>query len=361
MASDARLKVAVVGDYEGVQATSPPVEELRTRAEVTLYGEPLPPDQVVDTLRQYPIIIAIRERTAFPAEVLDGLPSLELISQSGTQAAHVDLDAATERGIAIACGPSDPSRGPNESIMPELVFGALFSLTRELGSLQTGMAAGQWPSSVGRSLRGATFGILGLGRHGSAVAAVARELGMRVVAWGPTLTDERAADAGVEREDDLDDLLRRVDVLSVHLKLSEMSRGLIDARRLDLLSSAAIIVNTARGAIIDEAAMAQRLADGRLGGACLDVFTTEPLPVDSPLRALDNVVLTPHVGWTVDRNLREFAQDTVAHVMAYVDGHLDRAVLLNPHAADVDRRRQGTITGGKAIGDEPTGSSTFPG
>lgn len=336
-------KIAIVGDYEGVQATSAPVASLRERADVTVFGEPIPLDQVASTLADFGIVIAIRERTRFPAEVLAALPSLELLSQSGTHAAHVDLDAATGAGVPVACGPSDPNRS-RDSLMPELVFGSLFALTRNLVTLQNEMAAGTWPSDVGHTLRGATFGILGLGRHGRAIADVANALGMRVVAWGPTLTDERAAAADVTRYEGLDDLLAVVDVLSINLKLSDLSRGLLDARRLDLLADHAIIVNTARGAILDEEAMTERLADGRLGGACLDVFVTEPLPANHRLRSLDNVLLTPHVGWTVDRNLEEFAQDTVAHVLAYLDGDLRRSVLLNPDAADVDRERAGAIT-----------------
>lgn len=336
-------RIAIVGDYEGVQATAAPVAALGERADVTVFGEPIPADQVATTLADFPIIIAIRERTRFPAEVLAALPSLELISQSGTHAAHVDLDAATASGIPVACGPSDPDRS-RDSLMPELVFGSLFALTRNLVTLQNEMAAGTWPSNVGHTLLGATFGILGLGRHGRAIADVANALGMRVVAWGPTLTDERAEAAGVVRYEDLDDLLAAVDVLSINLKLSNLSRGLVDGRRLDLLADHAIIVNTARGAIIDEDAMTDRLADGRLGGACLDVFVTEPLPANHRLRSLDNVLLTPHVGWTVDRNLEEFAQDTVAHVLAYLDGNLQRSVLLNPDAFDVDRPRVGAIT-----------------
>lgn len=342
--SPAQIQVALVGDYEGVQGGSAPVAELRERAEVTVYEHPIPPDEIAATLRGYPIVIAIRERTPFPAEVLADLPDLELISQSGTHAAHVDLDAATAHGIGVACGPADPGGGPRPSLMPELVFGLLFGLARELVGLQAQMRDGLWPSSVGRSVRGQTLGILGLGRHGTAVANVARQHGMRVVAWGPTLTDERAIDAGVERYEDLDDLLPQVDVLSVHLKLSDLSRGLLDARRLDLLPPHAILINTARGAIIDEAAMTERLADGRLAGAGLDVFVEEPLPSGHALRRLDNVLLTPHVGWTVDRNLAEFAEDTVAHVVAYLDGQLDPAVLLNPDAVQRSRGVHGGFT-----------------
>ena len=337
-------RIAIVGDYEGVQATSQPVEDLRERAEVTIFSDPIPVEQVAHVLADFSVVIAIRERTPFPAEVLDALPDLELISQSGTHAAHVDLAAASRQGVAVACGPAQPGKA-RDSLMPELVFGLLFGLTRDLAALQPEMARGGWPASVGRSVRGLTLGILGLGRHGQAVAAVAKAFGMRVIAWGPTLDDERASAHGVERREQPEDLLPEVDVLSIHLKLSELSRDLLDARRLDLLPSHAIIINTARGAIIDEAVMASRLADGRLGGAGLDVFTTEPLPVDSPLRTLDNVLLTPHVGWIVDQNLVEFAEDTVGHAQAYLDGALQPSALLNASSTAVERQRVGGFSG----------------
>lgn len=341
-------RIAVVGDYEGIIGPSEPVQRLRARADVDsvdVYTEPIARDAIVSTLAPYQVVIAIRERTPFPAEIVTALPDLELISQAGTHAAHVDLPVAAAQGLMVPCGPADPSAGPSPSLMPELVFGMLLSLLRDLGPLQQQMAAGGWPPSVGRSLRGRTLGILGLGRHGRAVAAVARLHGMNVVAWGPTLTAERAAASDVEHVAELDDMLPRCDVLSVHLKLSDLSRGLIDDRRLGLLPSHAVVINTARGAIVDEDAMVARLADGRLGGAGLDVFVTEPLPADHPIRALGNVVLTPHVGFTVDRNLEEFASDTVGHVEAYLDGRLDPKVLLNPDAAAVERARLGSLAG----------------
>jgi len=342
------VRIAVVGDYEGVVGASDAVARLRRRSDVAavdVFDTPIEPAEVVATLADYGIVIAIRERTKFPADVIAGLPALELISQAGTHAAHVDLKAATAAGLLVPCGPADPSAGPNASLMPELVFGMVLALTRELVPLQNAMASGEWPTSVGRSLQGRTFGILGLGRHGKAVAAVAKLLGMHVVAWGPTLTPERAAAAGVEQVADLDDLLPRCDVLSIHLKLSDLSKGLLDDRRLGLLPAHAVLVNTARGAIVDEDAMVARLADGRLGGAGLDVFTTEPLPADHPIRSLSNVVLTPHVGFTVDRNLEEFASDTVAHVEAYLERKLLPGALLNPDAVSVTRERLGSIAG----------------
>lgn len=346
--SDSNTRIAVVGDYEGVQAGSAHVARLRERpgvGAVEVFGDPIPPGDIATTLADYQIVIAIRERTPFPEHVLAELPDLELISQSGTHAAHVDLDAATRAGVLVACGPGDPGGGKRPSLMSELVLGMLFSLTRELPSLQREMAVGNWPSSVGRSVREQTLGILGLGRHGLALSRVAATLGMRVVAWGPTLTDERAADAGVKRYEELDDLLGEADVVSIHLKLSDLSRGLIDERRLGLMRSHAILINTARGAIVDEVAMAEALAQGGLGGAGLDVFVEEPLPADSPLRTLPNVVLTPHVGWTVDRNLEEFAEDTVHHVDAYLDGSLRLDALLDPGAAHMERRRTGGVAG----------------
>lgn len=341
MTPPSRPRLAVLDDYEGALARSAHVDRLRERVDVTVFDEPLPADQAAQTLQPYQMLIAIRERTPFPASLLAALPNLELISQSGTHAYHADLEEASRRGILIPAGGGE-SGGPRHSIMPELVFGLLLCLERDIHRLQTEMSDGSWPASLGRSIRDKTMGILGLGRHGLPVARVAQTFGMRTVAWGPTLTPERARDAGVERLE-LDDLLARVDVLSVHLRLSDLSRGLIDRRRLELMAPDAILINTARGAIVDEEALADVLARGHLAGAGLDVFAHEPLAADSPLRGLPNALLTPHVGWTVDRILDEFAQDTADHVTRYLDGALSEEKLLNPDALATQRDRIGGV------------------
>ena len=343
MSTSPTVRAAIVGDFEGVLGSSPEVRRLKERGiQVTSHREQVPPERAADVLAGYQVIIAVRERMPFPREVLDQLPSLELIAQSGTHANHIDLDTAAKRGVLVACGRGNPDGTKRASTMAELAFGMLFDLTRDITRLRNLMAEGDWPSSVGRTVRGKTFGVLGMGRHGVAFTEVAKVFGMEVVAWGPTLTPERAAESGAEFRE-LDDLLAEADVVSVNLRLTDLSRGLLDERRIGLMKSDAIVINTARGAIIDEEALAAALADGSLGGACLDVFTTEPLPADSPLRTLPNVVVTPHVGWVVDRHLEEFAEDTTLHVEHYLDGELPLDALLNPTSADVDRKRVGGV------------------
>lgn len=324
------VRVAVTGDYEGVVAGSAELAALRSEVdEVVVFTDPLSGDEVVSALERFNVIIAIRERTAFPAAVLEQLGQLELLSQAGTHANHVHLPTATEQGILVACGRGDPSGGTRESTMAELSFGMLFGLLREIPALNADMASGGWRGSVGRTVRGLTLGVLGMGRHGVPMTQHARMFGMDVLAWGPTLDTERAARHGATFVE-LDDLLARCDVLSIHLRLTDLSRNLIDERRIGLMKPGAIIINTARGEIVDEDAMVAALRSGRLGGACLDVFSTEPLPVDHPLRGLDNAILTPHVGFTVDRHLLEFAEDTTLHITNYLGGRLRRAALLNP-------------------------------
>ncbi|QBI20521.1 D-2-hydroxyacid dehydrogenase family protein [Egibacter rhizosphaerae] len=344
----ARPRVAVLDDYEGVFAASEPVRRLAGRVDLDVFDAPLPAGREAEALTPYEIVVALRERTPFPAELITSLPRLEFVAQSGGHAYHADMEALSRHGIVMATG--RPKLGgetaPQPSLMPELVFGLLFALEREIPTLDAAMRRGEWPRSLGRSVHGRTLGILGLGRHGSAVARAAAGFGLHVAAWGPTLTTERAEAAGVELVPDLDALLDRADIVSMHLKLSDESRGLLGEDRLRRIGPRGVLINTARGAIVDERALASLLRAGDLGGAALDVYAHEPLATDSPLRALDNVVLTPHVGWTTDRNLAEFAEDTVAHVEAYLDGRLPASGVANPAALEVSRDRHGTLTSG---------------
>jgi phosphoglycerate dehydrogenase-like enzyme len=191
------------------------------------------------------------------------------------------------------------------------------------------MRRGEWPLVLGYVLKGKTLGILGLGKIGTEVAAVAHAFGMRVVAWGPTLTAERAAKSNVEFMP-LEDLLKMADVVSIHLALSEQSKNLLNETRLRLMKKSAYLVNTARGAIIDERALVEILKEKAIAGAALDVFMEEPLPKSHPLLALDNVVLTPHLGWPTDSGFAGFAENAVANIFDYMNGKLTRA--LNPEA-----------------------------
>jgi phosphoglycerate dehydrogenase-like enzyme len=202
-------------------------------------------------------------------------------------------------------------------------------IMRRIAQSDRAVRNGDWPLVLGYVLRGKILGILGLGKNGTEVAAIAHAFGMKIIAWGPTLDQERAARSRATYMA-LDEVFRTADIVSVHLKLSQESEGLIDERRLRLMKKSAFFVNTARGAIVDEAALVKILKENAIAGAALDVFVEEPLPVKHPLLTLDNVVLTPHLGWPTDAGFQDFAENAVANILDYLDGKLTR--VLNPEA-----------------------------
>ena len=317
------MKVMVLDDYQNALGGTAAIERLKQKVEVRVLTEKLASeDALARTLQDCSAIIPIRERTKFPASLLQKLPTLELISQTGNHAYHIDMEAATRAGIVVSLAPGSNSTA-------ELAFGLMLAIMRRIPQSDAALRHGEWPLVLGYVLKGKTLGILGLGKIGTEVAAIGRAFGMNVIAWGPTLTSERAAksQAGFMP---LDDVMRGADVISVHLKLSEQSKGLIDERRLRLMKKNAYLVNTARGAIVDEPALVKILKERVIAGAALDVFVEEPLPVKHPLLELDNVVLTPHLGWPTDSGFEGFAENAVANILDYLDGKLTRA--LNPEA-----------------------------
>jgi phosphoglycerate dehydrogenase-like enzyme len=323
------MKVAVIDDYQHAFAASPAIARLREKAGVKIYTEKFASEgDFSGELKDVKAIIAIRERTRFSASLIRSLPELELIAQTGNHAYHIDMGAATAAGVVVALAPGDNS-------VTELTFGLIIAVMRRITQSDAAMRRGEWPLVLGYVLKGKTLGILGMGKIGVEVAAIARAFSMKVIAWGPTLTAERAAKSGAEYLP-LDDVMRKSDVVSVHLKLSDQSKGLIDDRRLRLMKPTAYLINTARGAIVDEAALARILEQNAIAGAALDVFVEEPLPKASPLAKLDNVVLAPHLGWPTDASFLKFAENAVENVLSYMDGKLIRAI--NPEAAE---RRKG--------------------
>lgn len=312
------MRVAVLDDYHDVFASDLAVARLRGRVPVDIFTEKLSAADRLERLRGYPILIANRERTRFDRALLSALPELRLIAQTGNHAYHIDLEAARELGVTVRMGSSDRrdmTRMAASTV--ELTFGLMLAALRKIPQTDRALRAGAWPNPLGHTLDGKTLGILGLGRIGREVARLARAFGMQVIAWGPTLDEARAHEAGATFVD-LDALLERSDVVSVHLKLSDQSRGLLNEARLRRMRPGAYLVNTARGAIIDEAALARVLSEGAIAGAALDVFVEEPLP-ESPLRGLDNVVLTPHLGWIADQTYRFMAEAVVRIVEEYLD------------------------------------------
>jgi phosphoglycerate dehydrogenase-like enzyme len=323
------MKVTVLDDYQHAIAPTEAIARLKQKAEVQIFTEKFADeDALVRMLSGSQAIIPIRERTKFSAALLSRLPQLELISQTGNHAYHIDLEAATARGIIVSLAP-----GGNSTT--ELTFGLMLDVMRRISLSDRAMRHGEWPLVLGYVLKGKTIGILGLGKIGTEVATIARAFGMKVIAWGPTLTPERAARSGATYMA-LDEVLRNADVVSVHLALSDQSKNLLNETRLRLMKKSAYLVNTARGAIIDEIALVRILQENAIAGAALDVFVEEPLPKNHPLTELDNVVISPHLGWPTDSGFQGFADNAVTNILDYMDGKLTRA--LNPGALQNRRR-----------------------
>lgn len=305
------MRVAILDDihhaYEGTNG----VRRLREHAEVRIFNEPFGSPSA---LCGFDAVVANRERTRFDRGLLEQLPDLRIIAQTGNHVYHIDLAAAEECGVIVAKATGGFSLGA-----AELVFGLAMALMRKIVETDRLLKAGAWRTPATRVLHGKTLGVVGLGHVGRHAAGIARGFGMRVIAWGRSLTDEAAAAAGVERRE-LDDLLRESDVVSIHATLAPDSRGLLDARRLGLMKPSAILINTARGAIVNEAALVAALSEGRLAGAGLDVFEQEPLPAGHPLAKLPNVVLTPHLGWPTDAGYAGFAEAAADVLLAYREG-----------------------------------------
>jgi phosphoglycerate dehydrogenase-like enzyme len=260
--------------------------------------------ETVERLRDFDALVANRERTRFTRELLEALPRLRIIAQTGNHAYHVDLAAAAERGVIVARATGGFSYGA-----AELAIALAMALMRQIPAADAAMKRGEWRTPMTRVLHGKALGIIGLGHVGGHVAALGRAFGMQVQSWS------RNAPPSV-----LDELLRSSDVVSIHATLSEQTRGLIDARRLALMKPTAYLINTARGAIVDEAALVSVLMEGRIAGAGLDVFAEEPLPAGHPLAQLPNVVLTPHLGWPTDEAYERFADAAADVILAWLDG-----------------------------------------
>jgi D-3-phosphoglycerate dehydrogenase / 2-oxoglutarate reductase len=332
-------RLLVLDDDEGRIAGAPATEWLRELAEVTVLDRPLH-DGDLDRLAGVRVLLAIRERTRLDGALLERLPQLELVLQTGGHAYHVDQRAATERGVVVAL--SRRATMASASV-PELTFGLMLAALRRIHPLAAELAAGAWPAAMGGTLAGRTLGILGLGRHGRPVARIAAAFGMVVLAWDRDQGREYPDDEPVAERLPLDDLLARADVVSVHLKLSPESTGLLDRERLARMRPGAILVNTARGAIVDEQALVAGAGAGGAVGGGPGAFSTEPLPADHPLRRAPNVVLTPHIGWKVDEVFTEWAEIAAEQLDAWLAGRLPADEVLDPSAADVPRDRLGGL------------------
>jgi phosphoglycerate dehydrogenase-like enzyme len=308
------VRVAVLDDYQGVAREMADWSVLPPGTEVQVFRDHLADEAAVaGRLRDFPVVVAMRERTPFPRSLLERLPALRLLVTTGMRNASIDLGAATERGVLV-CG-----TGGVGGSTAELTWGLILALLRHIPREDAATRAGAWQVSLGTDLAGKTLGVLGLGRLGTRVAAVGRAFEMEVIAWSQNLRPERAAEVGAEAVT-REDLFARADVVTVHLKLSDRTRALIGAADLARMKRSAYLVNTSRGPIIDEAALLDALDGGRIAGAGLDVFDVEPLPRDHPLRTAPNTVLTPHIGYVSTGTYEVFYREAVEDIAAFRDG-----------------------------------------
>jgi len=328
-------KVAVLDDYIGVALEYGDWSGLPGDAEVTVYREAIPPDRLVAELADYEVVVITQQRARFPRAVLEGLPKLKLIVCNGRTSNVIDHEARIERGILL-CGTADTThpaapRGSGTAAAPglpapsELAWALILAVAKRVGIEDRAIRAGGWQTGFPVPLAGKTLGLLGAGHLGGAMVPVAKAFGMEVIAWSQNLTAERCAELGV-RKVTKDELLSSADVLGVFLVFSERSRNTLRAADLAAMKQGAILVNISRGPIVEEKALVEALRSGPLAGAGLDVFDREPLPADHPLRSLDNVVVTPHLGYVTEQLFRTTWPRMAQDVAAYLAGSPIRVV-----------------------------------
>ncbi|WP_020658088.1 D-2-hydroxyacid dehydrogenase family protein [Amycolatopsis benzoatilytica] len=306
------MKIAVLDDYQNVALECADWTSLD--AEIEVFSEPFAgPDEAVARLAGFDVVVAMRERTPFPAAVLDRLPALKLLVSTGRRNAAIDLDAARRNGVVVS------ATGALAYPTVEHAWALILAGARNLPVEFRSMREGGWQIGLGMGLRDKTLGLLGLGRLGAEVARIGLAFGMRPIAWSQHLTQERAAEHGVTAVSK-EDLFAQADVLSVHLVLSERTRGLVGAAEFAAMKPSALLVNTSRGPIVDEAALVDALRRKEIAAAALDVYDVEPLPAEHPLRALDNAILTPHIGYVSRETYEVFYGGAVQDIAAFQTG-----------------------------------------
>ena len=315
------LRCVALDDYQNVARKFGDWDRLKGRVELHSVTEYIPDrDAVAAALKGADIVIAMRERTPFDRALLEKLPDLKLLITTGLKNASIDVKAAAERGLSV-CGTESSAVAT-----AELTWGLIFSLMRHIPDEAHNFRDGGWQRTVGREVFGRRLGVIGLGRLGSRVAKAGLAFGMRVSAWSQNLTPERCAEAGIEHAGSLDALLQSSDIVTIHLVLSDRTRGLLNARELGLMKPDALLINTSRGPIVDEAALVAALTTKGIAGAGLDVFDREPLPADHPFRRLSNVVATPHLGYVTEEAYRLFYGQSVENIEAWLAGKPARAL-----------------------------------
>jgi phosphoglycerate dehydrogenase-like enzyme len=305
--------VAILDDYQNVALATADWSPVSARADITVFTDHVADvDALVERLAPFDVLMVMRERTPLPRSVIERLPRLRMIASTGPQNASIDMAAAAESGVHVA------HTGGTVAATVELTWALILGAARHLVTERQAVADGRWQTTVGRELDRRVLGVLGLGRIGARVARIGAAFGMDVVAWSTNLTAHAAQEAGA-RYLPRKEFFAAADVLSIHLKLGERTRGLVGAAELSTMKSTALLVNTSRGPIVDEAALVEALRSGSIAGAALDVFDTEPLPADHPLRTSTNVLATPHIGYVADRPYRIFFRDAVNAIAEWLD------------------------------------------
>jgi D-3-phosphoglycerate dehydrogenase len=303
-----RLRCAILDDYLNLSLKLADWSKIEDRVDVTVFNQPFAsPDAAVSALKDFEIILAMRERTPFPRAMFEQLPKLKLLITSGMRNAAIDMAAAKDKGVVV-CGTNWP-RDPTAA----LTMGMILELTRNIGRENARMHAGEYlQKHVGIEIDGKTLGVVGLGKLGAKVSTIAKTFGMNVIAWSPNLTAERCKEVGVTYATK-EELFSTADIITIHMVLSDRSRGLVGAAELGRMKPTSFLVNSARGPIVDEMALLETLKSRKIAGAAVDVFSVEPLPVDHPFRKLDNLVLTPHLGYVTQETF-------IAHYTQMVEG-----------------------------------------
>jgi phosphoglycerate dehydrogenase-like enzyme len=306
-------RIAILDDYQNVALEVADWSSLRNRTDLTVFNDHLSDtEEIVARLSPFDVVCVMRERTPLPRDILMRLPKLRLIASTGTRNGSIDLAAAAEYGIEVT------HTGYDSSPTIELTWALILASARNVVAENASLRLGGWQSTLGSGLRGKTLGILGLGNVGSAVARIALAFGMDVIAWSENLTPELAKSHGARRVSK-EELFRQSDILTIHLVLSDRTRGLVGAPEFRLMKQSARLVNTSRGPIIQETALLEALREGRIAGAAVDVFDIEPLPQDHPFRRLENLLATPHIGFVSRELYLTFYQDTVDNVTKWLN------------------------------------------
>ena len=306
------MKIAILDDYQNVAAQCADWSQLAASAELTFFNDHISEvDALVARLAPFDVICVMRERTPLSAEIISRLPALKLIASTGPRNASVDVGAARARGIEIV------NTGYDSYPTIEATWGLILASARHIVTEAQGLRAGRWQKTLGVGLHGKTLGILGLGRVGAGVARVGLAFGMKVIAWSQNLTKDKASEHGVTLATK-EEFFRTSDIVSVHVILSDRTRGLVGKSEFELMKPSALLVNTSRGPIVVESALIEAVRSERIAGAAVDVFDREPLPLDHPFRSLPNVLATPHIGYVADDLYRTFYQDTVSNIASWM-------------------------------------------